>query len=176
MVVQETTLKKKNITYSRRDFITLTANSMFLIGSLSVVWTLIDSMNPSADIVALSSIEVDLSEISVGQTKIIQFQGKPIFIRHRTKQEIDLANRTDNNLLEYQSDSARVKEGYPQWLVTSAICTHLGCIPKSNENGWSCPCHGSMFDLSGRVIKGPALTNLSIPQYRFLSDTLIKIG
>lgn len=165
---------------TRRDFITLTANSMAVIGAVCCAWPLIDSLNPSADILAISSIEIDISHIEPGQTATVKWQGKPVFITNRTKEKIDEARETKlSELIDPETDEARVKLGHDQWLVTIGICTHLGCIPLANQgeyNGWFCPCHGSQYDSSGRVRRGPAPLNLAIPPYEFISDTKIKIG
>lgn len=165
---------------TRRDFVTLTASGMTAVGAACAAWPLIDSLNPSADVLALSSIEVDLSGIEPGQTVTKKWRGKPIFITHRTKEEIEeAANASLSDLKDPEKDSNRVKEGYEKWLVTIGICTHLGCVPlpkKGEYDGWFCPCHGSHYDSSGRIRKGPAPLNLAIPPYEFISDTKIKIG
>lgn len=169
----------------RRDFIVLTASAVAGLGAASSVWPFIDSLNPSADVLAMASTEVNLTSIKPGQAITVKWRGKPIFIRHRTKEEISIA-RKDNisNLPDPQKDEERVKEGYEQWLVMVGICTHLGCVPqgqragspKGEYGGWFCPCHGSHYDTSGRIRKGPAPNNLFVPEYQFLSDTLIHIG
>ena len=166
---------------SKRDFMVLTASSFAAVGACGVALPLVDNLNPSADVLALSSIEVDLSNISPGQETTAKWQGKPIFIRHRTKEEIEEARSVDmKDLKDPEEDSARVQEGKEQWLVTIGICTHLGCVPlggnQGSYNGWFCPCHGSHYDTSGRIRRGPAPLNLEIPKYAFLSDTRIKIG
>lgn len=165
---------------TRRDFITLTASGMTAIGTACVTWPLVNSLNPSADVLALSSIEVSISHIQPGNTMTVKWRGKPVFITHRTDQQINEAVDTPlKNLVDPEPDSARVKDGYAQWLVTIGICTHLGCVPLANKgeyNGWFCPCHGSHYDISGRIRKGPAPSNLLVPPYRFISDTTIKIG
>lgn len=171
---------KNNTKASRRDFITLTAGSMAAIGAACVAWPLIDSFNPSADVLALSSIEVDLSAIQPGQTLTVKWQGKPVFITNRTQKKIDEARSVKpSELMDPELDQDRVKAGHDQWLVTIGICTHLGCVPLANQgdyDGWFCPCHGSQYDSSGRVRKGPAPLNLAIPPYEFISDTKIRIG
>jgi len=165
---------------TRRDFITLTASSMVVIGAACCAWPLVDSLNPSADILAISTIEVDLSHVEPGQTVTVKWQGKPVFITNRTKEKIDEARKVKlSELIDPETDEARVKAGHDQWLVTIGICTHLGCIPLANQgeyDGWFCPCHGSQYDSSGRVRRGPAPLNLAIPPYEFISDTKIKIG
>lgn len=171
-------LDDKKIT--RRDFVTLTAGSMTAVGAACAAWPLVDSLNPSADVLALSSIDVDLSGIEEGRTMVVKWRGKPVFITHRTKDEIKEAQTAPlKELKDPEEDSARVKEGYEQWLVTIGICTHLGCVPIANKgdyDGWFCPCHGSHYDSSGRIRRGPAPLNLEVPPYKFLSDTKIRIG
>ena len=172
---------KTEETHNRRDFVVLTASAMAGVGAVSIAWPLIDSLNPSADVLALSSTEVDLSPIEKGQSIRIMWRGKPVFIRRRTEEEITKAKSEDaaNDLIDPQNDSERVKEGKEEWLVVLGICTHLGCVPLGNKgdyNGWFCPCHGSHYDTSGRIRKGPAPTNLVVPPYEFLNDNMIKIG
>lgn len=166
---------------TRRDFIVLTASGMAAVGAGSVAWPLIDSLNPAADVLALSSTEVDLAPIAEGQSITIMWRGKPVFIRHRTAQEIQEAQNVDvSQLRDPEPDSARVQKGHEQWLVMIGVCTHLGCVPLGNRSGdfdgWFCPCHGSHYDTSGRIRKGPAPLNLVVPEYTFLSDNRIKIG
>jgi len=170
---------------TRRDFLYLTAAAFGAVGAGSVAWPLIDQMNPAADTLALASTEVDLSGIKEGQGVTVMWRGKPVFIKHRTKEEIEKAQKvTLTELRDPQSDAERVKEGQEKWLVTVGICTHLGCVPlgqkdsdvKGEFDGWFCPCHGSHYDTSGRIRKGPAPTNLEVPDYTFLDDTTIKIG
>lgn len=165
---------------TRRDFIVLSANTMAGLGAAAVAWPLIDSLNPSADVLALASTEVDLSNVAKGQTIRVMWRGKPVFIRRRTKEEIEVAqDEALADLPDPQADSERVKEGKAEWLVLVGICTHLGCIPlaeKGDFGGWFCPCHGSHYDLSGRIRKGPAPENMAVPPYEFISDNLIRIG
>lgn len=166
---------------TRRDFIVLTASGLAAVGAAAVAWPLVDQMNPAADVLALSSTEVDLGPIAEGQSITVLWRGKPVFIRHRTAQEITEANAVDvSTLRDPQNDKDRVKDGKAQWLVMLGVCTHLGCVPLGNKSGefggWFCPCHGSHYDTSGRIRKGPAPANLVVPEYTFLSDTRIKIG
>ncbi len=142
-------------------------------------------MNPSSDVLALGSIEVDLAPIPEGQGITVVWRGKPTFIRHRTAKEIKAAQDVKlSELTDPQTDADRVKAGHEQWIIVSGICTHLGCIPIGNKatdnrgdfGGWFCPCHGSQYDTSGRVRHGPAPLNLAIYPYTFMSDTKIKIG
>ncbi|KAL8134505.1 cytochrome b-c1 complex subunit Rieske-2, mitochondrial-like [Apium graveolens] len=136
------------------------------------------SMCASKDVLALASLEVDLSSIEPGKTVTVKWRGKPVFIRHRTKEDIKAATSVDvGSLRDPQEDGVRVKN--PEWLVVIGVCTHLGCIPLPNAGdfgGWFCPCHGSHYDISGRVRKGPAPYNLEVPQYSFLSENTMLIG
>jgi ubiquinol-cytochrome c reductase iron-sulfur subunit len=168
---------------SRRDFLALTAAGMGAVGACSLAWPFVNSMNPAKDTLALSTTEVDLTPIQKGQSVTVMWRGKPVFIRHRTEKEIAEAKDVEmSNLLDPQSDEERVKK--PEWLVLVGVCTHLGCVPtgqKTGEtrgeyDGWFCPCHGSHYDSSGRIRKGPAPKNLDVPPYEFVSDTLVKIG
>ncbi|HEY1413219.1 MAG TPA: ubiquinol-cytochrome c reductase iron-sulfur subunit [Rhodopila sp.] len=170
---------------TRRDLLQLITLSGAVIGAGAIAWPLIDSMNPSKDVLALSSVELDLTPVVEGQGITIVWQGKPIFVRHRTPTEIKEAQDVPlNQLIEPQADSARVKPGHNQWIVLIGICTHLGCVPLGNKptdprgdwGGWFCPCHGSQYDTSGRVRHGPAPANLAIPPYAFESDSKIKVG
>jgi ubiquinol-cytochrome c reductase iron-sulfur subunit len=170
---------------NRRDFMMLTAGALAAVGGASVAWPLIDSMNPAADVLALSSVEVDLAPVKEGQTIKVKWRGVPVFIRHRTKEDIEEARKVNvSELRDPQKDEERVQKGHDQWLVMVGVCTHLGCIPLggagdfggSDNGGWFCPCHGSHYDTAGRIRKGPAPKNLTVPQYTFLSDNRIKIG
>ncbi|QKX02645.1 ubiquinol-cytochrome c reductase iron-sulfur subunit [Wolbachia endosymbiont of Dirofilaria (Dirofilaria) immitis] len=166
---------------SRRDFITLTTCAMAGIGAASSFWPLIKSMSPSAEVLAMSTVEVNLTNIQEGQEKKVKWQGKPVFIRRRTKQEIEIAKAVDiRNLRDPELDEQRVHKGKSEWLIMIGICTHLGCVPINHAtkdgNGWFCPCHGSYYDTSGRVIGGPAPKNMAIPNYFFLSENVVVIG
>jgi len=145
-----------------------------------MAWPFVDQMNPSADVLALSTTEVDISGIESGQTITVTWQKKPVFIRRRTADELSAMNATDlDSLPDPQSDTDRVKPGHEEWLIVLAACTHLGCIPKPEQgdhDGFFCPCHGSHYDASGRIRKGPAPANLEVPPYEFTSDTQILIG
>ena len=169
----------------KRDFLKLVAAAGAAVGVGAMVWPMIDSMNPSADVLALGSVEVDLAPVPVGQAITVVWRGKPMFIRHRSPEEIKAAQDVKlAQLTDPQSDAERVKAGHEQWLVVIGICTHLGCIPLGNKpsdprgeyGGWFCPCHGSQYDTSGRVRHGPAPLNLALAPYEFTSDTKIKIG
>jgi ubiquinol-cytochrome c reductase iron-sulfur subunit len=163
---------------TRRDFIVIAAGAFGAVGAAAAAWPFIDQMNPSADVLALSSTEVDLSQIAQGQSVTILWRGKPVFVRHRTEAEINQARQDDTAALpDPQKDADRVKKA--EWLVMMGVCTHLGCVPlgqKGEYGGWFCPCHGSHYDTSGRIRKGPAPTNLPVPDYAFLNDTRIRIG
>ncbi|GJL84412.1 MAG: ubiquinol-cytochrome c reductase iron-sulfur subunit [Micavibrio sp.] len=170
---------------TRRDFLFLTAGSFGAVGAGVVAWPFVSSMNPAADTLALSTTEVPLDKIPKGQSITVMWQGKPVFVRHRTDKEIEEARAVNQaELSDKQDDSERIKENKDEWLVVVGICTHLGCVPvgqktsqsKGEYGGWFCPCHGSHYDTSGRIRKGPAPKNLAVPPYEFLSDTLIKIG
>jgi ubiquinol-cytochrome c reductase iron-sulfur subunit len=177
---------------TRRDFIILAANAFVAVGGAVALWPFIDQMNPDAGALALASIEVDITPVKVGQAITVLWRGKPVFIRHRTPEEIASAKAVD--LGELRDDSARndalpesasaadenrTIKGHEEW-----ICTHLGCIPKGQAlgdkrgdyGGWLCPCHGSHYDTAGRIRKGPAPRNLEVPVYSFLTDTKLKIG
>jgi ubiquinol-cytochrome c reductase iron-sulfur subunit len=168
---------------SRRDFLYLTTIGVGAAGAAAFAWPIIDSMNPAADVLALSSIEIDLAPIEVGQSITVKWRGMPVFIRRRLAAEIDAARADDTaDLIDPEPDSERVQK--PEWLIMVGVCTHLGCIPlgqkqgqpKGDYGGWFCPCHGSHYDSSGRIRKGPAPKNLPVPEYVFLDDTTVKIG
>lgn len=172
--------KIPNPDMDRRDFVTLTACSVAAVGAAACTWPLVDSLNPSEDVLAQASIEVDLTPIKPGQTIKVMWRGKPVFITHRTEAQIKEARETSLDALkDPEQDQQRVKEGHDQWLVMLAICTHLGCVPIENKgdfDGYFCPCHGSDYDSSGRIRKGPAPKNLLVPNYKFVSDNKIIIG
>tara|TARA_Y100000590_G_C15732777_1_gene1017621 strand:+ start:3535 stop:4200 length:666 start_codon:yes stop_codon:yes gene_type:complete len=168
---------------SRRDFLELSTLSLGAIGTVAFIWPFIKSMNPAQDTLALGSTEVDLSSIEEGQSITVKWRGKPVFIRKRTKEEIEEANSINiSSLPDPAADAERVQK--PEWLILVGVCTHLGCVPlgqkvsdtKGDYNGWYCPCHGSHYDTSGRIRKGPAPDNLPVPPYKFLNDNKILIG
>jgi ubiquinol-cytochrome c reductase iron-sulfur subunit len=165
---------------SRRDFMVLAASATAGVGAACAAVPFIGSMEPADDVLALASTEVDISGMEPGDQKSVMWQGKPVFVKRRTQEEIDEAKQTDlSELPDPQKDSERVKEGKEEWLVVIGVCTHLGCIPTNNTGdyqAWFCPCHGSHYDSSGRIRRGPAPSNLPVPPYEFVSDTLIKIG
>ena len=180
---KKTTRSQRPEDAGRRDFIVIATNAMFGLGAAAVAWPLIDQMNPAADTLALANIEVDVSKIEEGQSITVKWRGKPVFIRHRTEDEIARASATDiADLRDPESDAVRAEK--PGYLVLVGVCTHLGCVPlgqktgevKGDYDGWFCPCHGSHYDTSGRIRKGPAPTNLEVPPYTFLSDSVIRIG
>ena len=167
----------------RRDFLTLATGALTAVGVASFVWPFINSMNPASDVLALATTEIDLSPVKLGQAITVVWRGSPVFIRHRTAEEIADAGKVSiAELIDPETDAMRVKK--PEWLVMVGVCTHLGCVPlgqapgdpKGEFGGWFCPCHGSQYDTSGRIRKGPAPKNLPIPPYEFMTDSLIKIG
>ena len=162
----------------RRDFIFTASYTLGAVGVGAAVWPLIDQMNPDASVKALSSTEVNVSEVQLGQSITVLWRGKPVFIKRRTEEEIAKARQVDlKELKDPEKDEDRAKN--PEWLVMVGICTHLGCVPLGNKgeyDGWFCPCHGSHYDTSGRIRKGPAPVNLEIPKYEFVDSNTIKIG
>lgn len=163
---------------TRRDFLYVAAGGLGAVGAAAAIWPFIAQMNPSADVLALSSTEVDLEGIEIGSEITVVWQGKPVFVRHRTEGEIQKADDVVlADLPDPEPDADRVIK--PEWLIMVGVCTHLGCVPLKEQgdySGWFCPCHGSHYDTSGRIRKGPAPTNLIIPPYEFLDDINIKIG
>jgi ubiquinol-cytochrome c reductase iron-sulfur subunit len=177
---------------TRRDFLLLTAGAVGSVGVAVTIWPFIDTLNPARDTLALSTTEVDVAPIQTGQRLTVAWRGKPVFIAHRTAAEIKAAQDVDiSQLRDPQADSARVQK--PEWLVIIGVCTHLGCIPlgqkagddRGQYGGWFCPCHGSVYDTSGRIRQGPAPLNLALPGqvdrasqalYKFTSETVISIG
>ena len=173
-------MSKKNNkdTSTRRDFLTTVTATVGAVGVGAAVLPIISQMNPDSSVKALASIEVDISNIQEGKEITVLWRGKPVFIKRRTKEEIQKAEQTSmKDLMDPQEDKDRVKKS--EWLVVVGVCTHLGCVPiggKGEYNGWFCPCHGSHYDTSGRIRKGPAPTNLEVPKYEFVSNNKIKIG
>mgnify|MGYP002651297090 CR=1 FL=1 len=166
---------------TRRDFLYIATGAVGAVGAAAVAVPMITQMNPDAATIAAGApVEVDISPITEGQVIKVFWRGKPIFINHRTKKEIEEAKTVNlADLRDPQPDSARVKAGKDQWQVLIGICTHLGCIPLAHQgdfDGYFCPCHGSQYDTSGRIRRGPAPLNLAVPPYEFLSDTKIRIG
>ena len=167
----------------RRDFLQLSTVTIGAVGTAAFIWPFLKSMNPAEDTIALGTTEVDISRIEEGQSITVKWRGKPVFIRKRTSNEIEEAKTVNiSDLKDPEEDIDRVKKD--EWLVLVGVCTHLGCVPlgqkltdsKGEYNGWYCPCHGSHYDTSGRIRKGPAPENLAVPPYSFLNDTTIKIG
>ena len=166
---------------TRRDFLYVATGTAAAVGAAAVAWPLVNQMNPDASTIAAGApIEVDLVPVAEGQVIKVFWRSKPIFISHRSKKEIEEAQKVNlASLPDPQPDDARVKKGKEQWLVLVGICTHLGCIPLAHQgqyDGFFCPCHGSVYDTSGRIRSGPAPLNLALPPYEFLSDTRIRIG
>ena len=163
---------------NRRDFILTATTTAGAVGVGAAIWPLIDQMNPDASVKALASTEVDVSNIQPGQSVTVLWRGRPVFIKRRTQEEINSARSVDLKDLKHpEKDEDRAKD--PEWLVMLGICTHLGCVPlthKGDYNAWFCPCHGSHYDTSGRIRKGPAPTNLEVPKYVFTDSKTIKIG
>tara|TARA_R110002110_G_scaffold376568_2_gene586794 strand:- start:303779 stop:304324 length:546 start_codon:yes stop_codon:yes gene_type:complete len=168
---------------NRRDFLYLSAGAFAGVGGAIALWPFVDSMNPSADVLALSSVDVDVAQVEVGQRVTVKWRGKPVFIDRRNEAAIAEAVDTPlGDLRDPETDAQRTDR--PEWLVVVGICTHLGCVPLGQKasdprgewGGWFCPCHGSHYDTSGRIRKGPAPLNLLVPEYVFLTDTKIKIG
>jgi ubiquinol-cytochrome c reductase iron-sulfur subunit len=168
---------------TRRDFLLYATTAVGVVGTALAVWPFIHSMNPAADTLAMATTEVDLTPVAEGQSITVTWRGKPVFVRHRTAAEIEMARTTVvAELRDPQADDVRVKKA--EWLILVGVCTHLGCIPlgqkpadpRGDFGGWFCPCHGSHYDTSGRVRKGPAPLNLKVPEYTFLTDTSVRIG
>jgi ubiquinol-cytochrome c reductase iron-sulfur subunit len=166
---------------TRRDFLFVATGAVGAVGAAAALVPLIAQMNPDASTVAAGvPIEVDLTPIAVGQIIKVFWRGNPYFISHRTEKDIKAAESVPlSDLKDPQSDADRVKKGHDQWLVVSGTCTHLGCIPLAHQgkyDGFFCPCHGSVYDTSGRIRQGPAPANLPVPPYYFITDTKIQIG
>ena len=170
--------EQKKETGKRRDFLFTASYALGAVGVGAAMWPLIDQMNPDASVKALATTEVDISNIGLGKTITVLWRGKPVFIRRRTQEEISKAQNVNlKELKDPQKDEDRVKKS--EWLIMTGVCTHLGCVPlgdKGDFGGWFCPCHGSHYDTSGRIRKGPAPTNLEIPKYEFVDNDTIKIG
>jgi len=169
----------------RRDFINIAAVSAAGVGVTATLVPLISQMAPSADVLAESSTEIDISAIKPGQAIKAVFRKQPVFLRNLTPAEIAAADKVDaGSLRDAQTLAERTKEGKQNWLITMGVCTHLGCVPlgagegevKGEFGGYFCPCHGSHYDTAGRIRKGPAPKNLEVPEYAFVSDTVVKIG
>lgn len=168
---------------TRRDFLYVATTAVGAVGAACVAWPFIDQMNPAADTLALASIEFDVSTVAEGQSVTLTWRGKPVFVRHRTPAEIEEAREVPlDDLRDPQTDAERAEK--PEYLVMVGVCTHLGCVPlgqsvsdpKGDFGGWFCPCHGSHYDTSGRIRRGPAPLNLAVPEYQYISDTVVRIG
>ncbi|MBL6622046.1 MAG: ubiquinol-cytochrome c reductase iron-sulfur subunit [Rickettsiales bacterium] len=166
---------------NKRDFVALTASAVAGVGAASAVIPFVKSMNPAKDVQALASIEVNISGLEPGDEMKVKWRGKPVFIKRRTEAELQTARSVSlDELPDPETDSDRVKSGKEEFLVVLGVCTHLGCVPLGKGSGeyeaWFCPCHGSHYDVSGRIRKGPAPKNLLVPEYSFVNDDIIKIG
>ena len=165
---------------TRREFIHIATTTVGAVGAGCVALPLVTQMNPDASVKALAKVEVDVSKIKKGNEVTVMWRGKPIFIRRRTEEEVSKARKVSlKDLKDPQKDEDRVKKGKDEWLVMVGVCTHLGCVPLKQQGeygGWFCPCHGSHYDISGRIRKGPAPENLEVPPYSFVSENVIKIG
>ena len=175
---------------TRRDFIYIATGAAGAVGVACAAWPLIDQMNPTGSVLAMSTIEVDLSPIKPGQQVVVTWRSHPLFVRRRTPKEIAEARAVPvSALLDPLARNANVPEDAPatdqnreirsEWLILIGVCTHLGCTPtafEGNYGGWLCHCHGSQYDVAGRVRRGPAPQNLAVPKYTFLSDTRVKVG
>lgn len=168
----------------RRDFLYFATAATGAVATAAGVWSLADSMNPSADVEAFSTVEVDLSDVAPGARITVKWNGRPVFIDHRTESRIAAARADDTNtsLIDPATDAERAQRA--EWLVQIGVCTHLGCIPlgqaesdpRGDWGGWFCVCHGSVYDSAGRIRRGPAPRNLDLPPYEFVSDTVLRIG
>jgi ubiquinol-cytochrome c reductase iron-sulfur subunit len=172
--VAEITLDDPN----RRDFLYLATGAVGAIAAGGAVWPLINQMEPDASTLAQATTEVDLGAVAEGQIITIKWQGKPVFVRHRTAKEIADARATPlSELKDPATDESRAQK--PEWLIVVGICTHLGCVPLGHQGpyeGWFCPCHGSVYDTAGRIRQGPAPKNLVLPPYKYLAGTKVQIG
>jgi len=157
----------------RRHFLETVTGVVAGAGACGAAWPFISSMNPSTDVLAKSTAEVDLGDIAVGEAKTVAWQGKPVFVLHRTPEQIAEV-RKSTETKDPTPDEQRVQR--PEWLVVIGLCTHLGCVPSRKDKGWFCPCHGSVYDNSGRILSGPAPKNLILPEYEFLTENRILIG
>ena len=180
---ENTTSGKPKEGGSRRDFLLLATSAVGAVGTALAAWPFVDQMNPAKNVLALASTEVDLEPVAEGQSITVVWRGKPVFVRHRTAEEIEKAQSVEAaDLVDSEKDEDRVQK--PEWLIVIGVCTHLGCIPlgqkpsdpRGDFDGWFCPCHGSHYDTSGRIRKGPAPKNLPVPPYEFTVDTTVKIG
>ncbi len=177
---------------TRRDFLYIATGAVGAVGVAVSLWPFIDQMNPDASVEALAQVEVDIGGVAAGQSITVMWRGVPVFIRHRTEAEVEAARETplddlpdrlarNANLPEDATadDENRGVPGREEWLIQIGVCTHLGCVPLGEQGdfgGWFCPCHGSHYDMAGRIRRGPAPENLHIPEYEFLDENLVQIG
>ena len=168
---------------TRRDVLTYAVYAFAGVGAIPLAWPFIDSLNPAADTLAVSTVEIDLSPVEPGQAITVMWRGSPVFVRRRTEEEIAAAEQVSlDDLPDPEADSDRVQR--KEWLILVGVCTHLGCVPQGQRptevrgefGGWFCSCHGSVYDTSGRIRSGPAPTNLPVPPYEFLDDNRILVG
>jgi len=178
------TRKELNPGATRRDFLVLTTTALGVVGTATLIYPFISSMNPAADVLAMATVDIDVSNIAVGQAITVMWRGKPVFIKRRTEEEIKEARDVNLSLLADPEPDAERTPYKPEWLIIIGICTHLGCVPLGQKpsdphgqyGGWFCPCHGSQYDTSGRVRVGPAPKNLVVPPYKFINDKTVRIG
>jgi ubiquinol-cytochrome c reductase iron-sulfur subunit len=157
----------------RRDFIVTATTALGVAGVAGACWPFISSMNPTSAVKSEAVTEVGLQGIAPGTVHTVAWRGEPVFIFHRSPAEVAAMQQSNGGKYQ-QADESRVK--HPDWLVVVGVCTHLGCVPNKTEQGWLCPCHGSVYDNSGRILSGPAPRNLDVPPYHFVSDDKIVIG
>lgn len=171
---EPTAIARKGFTYLTM----LGGSAAFAYGGKNIVQGVVDKLNPTADVLALAKIEVEMAEVPEGSSRVFKWRGKPVFVRHRTDEEISEVRGVDiNTLRDPESDQERVVD--EKWLVVLGICTHLGCVPVADAGafgGYYCPCHGSHYDASGRIRQGPAPLNLEVPEHSFPGEGLIIIG
>jgi ubiquinol-cytochrome c reductase iron-sulfur subunit len=165
---------------TKRDFLYIATAAVAVGAAAELTWPLIDQMNPAADALSLATIETDYTKVALGQQIVVKWRGKPLFIRHRTPAEIAAAVADDHaDLRDPAIDASRHKPDMAQWLILIGVCTHLGCVPTfagGKYRGWFCPCHGSVYDTSGRIRAGPAPKNLVVPDYAFLPGGKARVG
>ena len=164
---------KKSDELSRRGFLEIATTAVAGAGVAAATWPFIQSMNPSQDVLSKATTEVDLSPIEPGKVQTVAWQGKPVFVLHRTDEQIEKMQGTGDGK-QPEADDQRAQQA--KWLIVVGLCTHLGCVPSRKEDGWFCPCHGSAYDNSGRVLRGPAPSNLELPPYEFVANDKIIIG
>lgn len=177
---------------TRRDFLYIATGAAAAVGAAAAIWPFIDQMNPDASVEALASINVDIGRVEAGQSITVMWRGRPVFVRHRTEEEIEAARAVDLSELPDglarndglpsdapATDENRAAPDRPEWLIQVGVCTHLGCVPlgeQGDHQGWFCPCHGSHYDTAGRIRRGPAPENLPVPAYEFIDETMVRVG